>query len=491
MDRSHKQWIATAIASLAVYASVAVVSAHESGTPSDPQTQLLELQQAINDAELANAAVRTELNEVRSTYYNDNWLNEERAVSVMELVNDILSDTTQRVNLYGDGSMMGWSDGFHLSSADGLFRLNIGGLMQTQFMSRWLGTKPEGVNSYDEWRQGFGISRTELNFGGHAYGRGLTYYVELGWGRYDRYATTSESDLMSPRMWEAWIAFQLNTETTIKIGQFSLPFSKETLIRTPYQMAVFPTLIDYRMGLEQSQGIEVEWKTDQKKFNIAVSNGSPALFQSALWGNEDPSPPWPALGSDTLYSVTMRHEWKLLGDWEQFEQFTSPPGSERGVLIGLAGHRQNSESNSPEPIGGFPDGVFWGVTADVMMQFDGASLFGSVIYERITDFAPLVPRINLLGFVVQGSSYITNQTEMFARWESGGPDRENLGGDHLQIVTVGVNHYVDGQDLKLTADIGFSFGEVSAALENPQSGWATDTHRRDQVLLRTQLQLMF
>ena len=105
MDRSHKQWIATAIAYLAVYASVAVVSAHAEGTPDDLQTQLRELQQALNDAELTNAAVRTELNEARNAYYNDNWINEERAASVMELVNDVLADSNQRVNLYGDGSM--------------------------------------------------------------------------------------------------------------------------------------------------------------------------------------------------------------------------------------------------------------------------------------------------------------------------------------------------------------------------------------------------
>ena len=125
------------------------------------------------------------------------------------------------------------------------------------------------------------------------------------------------------------------------------------------------------------------------------------------------------------------------------------------------------------------------------MQFDGASLFGSVIYERVLDFSRTVPRINLLSFVVQGSTYVTNQTELFARYESGGPDREVLGGDHLQVMTLGVNHYIDGQDVKLTADIGFSFGEISSTMSNTQAGWMPDLRRRNQLLLRTQLQLMF
>ncbi|MBT4530930.1 MAG: hypothetical protein HOC27_06965 [Phycisphaerae bacterium] len=487
MDKRSQQWIARAIATLLLVASTAVASS----TPSNFEFQLQELQQQLDDAAIANKAVRLELDEARDTYYSDEWLNEERADSVMALVQDILADSDQRVNLYGDGSMMGWNDGFHLSSADGLFGLNIGGLMQQQFMSRWQGTDTASISTYDKWSHSFGMSRTELNFGGHVYGKGTRYYFELGWGRNDPYSLTGQSLLMSPRLWDAWIEFHLNNETSVKIGQFTLPFTREGLVSAPYQMAVFSSLVEYRMGLEQSQGVELDWQSDDRKFALAVSNGSPALFQVALWGATDPTPPWSALSSDTLYSITMRHEWKLLGNWDQFNQFTSPPGSERGVMIGIAGHRQNIESNSPEPIGGFPDGVFWGVTGDITMQFDGASLFASVIYERMKDFSPFLPRINLLAFVAQGSTYITNQTELFARWESGGPDEEALGADIMQIATIGVNHYVDGQDMKFTADLGFSFGEISATMANSMSGWAIDARRRNQMVLRTQLQLMF
>ena len=78
-----------------------------------------------------------------------------------------------------------------------------------------------------------------------------------------------------------------------------------------------------------------------------LSNGSGAFFFYPIWSAQDATPPLPALSKDTAYSFTMRKEWKLLGDWEQFNQFTSPPGSERGMLIGLAWHRQNTEPDSP------------------------------------------------------------------------------------------------------------------------------------------------
>ena len=489
MDRSPKRWIAKELATYCVLACTAIASA--STTPSTFDTQLQGLQLQLDTAARANKAVRLELDEARDTYYSEDWLTQERAESVMSLVQDILADSDHRVNLYGDGSMMGWNDGFHLSSADGLFDLRLGGLLQQQLSSRWQGTNSANSNSYDEWNSNFTMSRMQLTFDGHVFGRGNRFYFELGWGMYDPYNLTAQTFLMAPRLWDAWIEFQLTDEASVKVGQFSLPFSREALVKAPYQMAVFASLVEYRMGLEQSQGVQLDTQSDDKRFSLAVTNGSPALFQVALWGAQDPTPPWNALGSDTMYSVTMRHEWKLLGDWKQFEQFTSPPGSEKGIMIGLAGHRQNSESNSPVPIGGFPDGVFWGVTGDVTMQFDGASLFGSVIYERMLDFAPLLPKVNLLAYVLQGSTYITNQTELFMRYEAGGPDRESIGGDVLQIATIGVNHYADGQDLKFTADIGFSFGEVSATMANSQAGWAEDARRRNQMVLRTQLQLMF
>ena len=519
MDHVMKQWIARLFATLTVFASIAVVCADASASTSKApnfsnastsnqsnhsnhsnqsnqsrhshHSQLESLHHQLDTAEIANRAVRFELDEAKAHFNNDEWLNQERAASISLLVEDVLADSNARNNLQGNGVMMGWSDGFHLSSADGQFRLNIGGLVQSQTMARWLGVHTVGGNNYDQSRWGFGMSRTQLNFGGTAYGSGLEYYLEMGWGSGDPYNLTGQSSFFTPRMWDAWIKVRLNSEMSIKVGQFMLPFTRESQVAAPYQMAVFPSLIEYRMGMERTAGVQFDWEQKDSRFSLTLSNGSPAIFHAPVWGTQDPVPPWSAYEKDTLYSVTMRHEWKLLGDWDQFKQFTSPPGSERGILIGLAGHRQNTEGDSPDAVGGFADDLFWGITGDITMQYDGASLFASIIYERLTDFTPSLPRINFLSLVVQGSTYVTNQTEMFARWERGGPDEQGAGGDQLDILTVGMNHYIDGQDLKITADLGFSFGEVSQFMANTEAGWIGDLERRNQLVFRTQLQLMF
>ena len=515
MDQCTKQWIAPLFVTHNVIASASALlfvassfgtpyiatslfaaSFSENDSPAAVFNQLGALNRQLDSAEAANNAIRMELQEAKANLNNDQWMNQERAASIALLIEDVLADSDARANLQGNGAMMGWSDGFHLSSSDGQFSFQLGGLIQSQTMTRWQGVEPDGLADYDQWRWGFGMSRAQLSFSGNAYGQGLEYYIEMGWGSADPYNLNGQGAVMSPRMWEAWLKFKLNSEMEIKIGQFNLPFTREALIRAPYQMAVFPTVIEYRMGLESTAAVEFDWKTKDKKFALSISNGSPAILQAPIWGAIDPVPPWSALERDTLYAVTMRHEWKLLGNWEQFNQFTSPPGSERGIMIGLAGHRQNWESVSSDINVGFPEGTFWGITGDITMQFDGASLFASIIYERINNFRVDPSALTSLSsefssFVVQGSTYITNQSEIFTRWESGGPKNEDLGGDKLQILTVGMNHYLDGQDMKITADLGFSFGEVSLLMDNPETGWVADSERRNQMIFRTQLQLMF
>jgi len=485
MDRRLTQWIALVLATF----TMCVWGSRVHAEPSDVHNQLQKLRFALDQAEVANSAVRLELDEAlaRST---DDWLSRQRAATITALVQDVIADSDARLSLQGSGAMMGWSNGFHLGSADGQFRLNISGLTQIRFKGRWQGVAGDNTD-FDKWRFGFGMPRTQINFGGHAFGNGLEYYLETGWGYYDPKNLTATPHLMLFRMWDAWLKFRLTPEVGLKIGQFNLPFTRESLVRSPYHLAIEKTNIDYRMGLGISTGVELDWANNDRRFLLAVSNGSGALFHNLIWGAADPVAPLAALSRDTLYSVTMRHEWKLLGDWDQFKQFTSPPGSERGLLIGIAAHRQNTERDFSSEDGGIPDGAFWGITGDISMQFDGASLYGAVIYQRVTDFNIGFSRVNWLAAMVQGSTYITNKTELYARWEGGGADEEAFGSNELHLVMLGFNHYLDGQDLKFSADIGFSFGEVSQVMANSITGWAVDTTRRDQAIFRTQLQLMY
>jgi len=69
--------------------------------------------------------------------------------------------------------------------------------------------------------------------------------------------------------------------------------------------------------------------------------------------------------------------------------------------------------------------------------------------------------------------------------------QNSLGGDDIHILTSGVNWYLDGQGLKVTSDLGWSFGEISAGLANQMVGWRPTRNRNAEWLFRTQLQLAF
>lgn len=498
MDQRPLQWIALAMFVLS--ASTAASAQVSLETRFKPQLQLDTLERQLDHVEEINETVRQELETARIEL-SDNWINEQRAAQVASIVQEILVDADTRTSLRGNGLMMGWSNGFFLASPDGKYKLKLSGLSQTRFLASWVGHAslvrqvigPDIPDpNYRRWKMGFEQTRTMLNVAGSVDSPQVDFLLQMGYAREDEDNNEfldSSAIVFDAREWDAWIRMRLSDDISIKAGIFTLPFSRESLVPSQHQLVIEKSLVDHRFGLGRSQGIELTWASAERRFFLAYSNGTRAVFHGLVWDGLVASPPWAALSKDTSYAVTMRHEWKLLGNWKQFQQFTSPPGSERGVLIGIAGHRQVTEEDPTSALG--EDSTFWGITGDVSLQFDGATLFGSILYERLKGLVPSTPKMDIVGFVVQGSTYVTNQTELYIRWETGQPDGPAVAATDMQLVTVGFNHYVDGQDFKISADIGFDFGEVPQFMMNDITGWEFDSRRRDQAVFRSQLQLMF
>jgi hypothetical protein len=61
--------------------------------------------------------------------------------------------------------------------------------------------------------------------------------------------------------------------------------------------------------------------------------------------------------------------------------------------------------------------------------------------------------------------------------------------DPLNLLTVGFNWYLDGQDLKWTTDLGWAITAVHPWFADIEAGWRPSAS--DEVVFRTQLQLMF
>ncbi|MDP7004718.1 MAG: porin [Phycisphaerales bacterium] len=443
------------------------------------QKQIDELRLRLDSVQEETDEMRETLDEIRTL--EENWLTEERANQIRLLVRDVLSDADSRSSLVGDGLLGGWSDGFFLASSDGRFKLNIGGLIQERLIVNYL--RVGNGATWDRWRGGMENTRTRLELSGHIFDKDTTFLIQPGFGWSDPNAIANNTTIaISARLWDAWVKFKMSESWSAKLGVFMLPFTRESLVSDKYQLAVDRSLIDYRLGLARSAGVQFIWTPDDStRFFLATSNGSVTL------GGFQASPPWGALGVDTDWSATARAEFLLDGEWSQFNMMTSPVGSEMATMVGLAVHAQNGERTGAGQLK--QDQV--GVTADLSMHFDGATFFMSGTVHNQKDVATHVRNADWVGYVIQASTYMTDTTEAFMRFEGGGIMQNTMGGDDVHILTGGVNWYLDGQGLKVTSDFGWSFGEISAAMDNFMLGWRSTPNQNAEWVFRTQLQLAF
>ena len=59
-------------------------------------------------------------------------------------------------------------------------------------------------------------------------------------------------------------------------------------------------------------------------------------------------------------------------------------------------------------------------------------------------------------------------------------------------MTLGGNYYIDGHDLKFSADVGFGLNPVNSLFSSDLADWRVDQPDvRPQIVVRTQFQLLF
>nr|MBC8200437.1 hypothetical protein [Planctomycetota bacterium] len=386
----------------------------------DIQKQIDAMKQRLESVQNETQNMRGELDTLKAE--NIDWLTKERAEQIKQLVHDVLNDADSRKSLTGDGILGGWSDGFFLASSDGRFKLKIGGLIQERLL---LNYQRAGISpNFDRWRGGLENTRTRLNISGHIFDRDTTFLVQAGWGWLDPNAISNTPLLrIGPRLWDSWIKFKLNDQWSAKLGVFMLPFTRESLVSDELQLAVDRSLIDYRLGLARSQGVEFTWVGDSIRAFIATTNGS-LVTRGIDAAGTNPTPPWAAFGEDTDWSITARVEWLTEGDWSQFKQFTSPIGSEKATMIGVAAHAQHGERTGS----GTKKKDQVGITADISMQLDGVSFFLSGTIHNQKNPVSGTPNADWVGYVAQASTYMTDTTELYMRFEGGGVIQNDMGG---------------------------------------------------------------
>ena len=485
------------VALLVVPAAGAMASEEQ---PSSHEAVLEAIQAELRKVQQENRVMRDELDLLQAEN-NQDWLTEQRAEEIKGLVGDVLADADTRSSLAGNGLMAGWSDHFFLASADGRFLLRMGMLTQNRFILNWRDSVFDSKDSNrDRWVYGFETTTARLNLSGHVFGDDIQYRLSLGYGRLDPYRYNQDDTQFGTRLYEAWTRFRITDECSVRVGLMKAPFTRETLVYEGRQLAVERSTIDMRMGLGRTVGVELDYTSDEMRGMLSINGGSGAYFTRIGLADQTPPFAWSTDANDL--SIQGRMEFLLAGEWSQFKQFTSPPGQDFGMMLGVAGGAIKQERTT---IGANSKNDIWLATADVSVMYGGASLFAAFIFANQINLndnpRKVFDNVNWYGLVVQGSVYLDEKLEVYARYEYGGPTKVigSLTGipkkdftEPVSILMVGTNYYIDGQDVKLTVDAGISFNPMSAIMTINQTGWRTEPDEHDaQFLLRAQMQLMF
>lgn len=389
------------------------------------------------------------------------WLTEARAGQIRSLVEEVLADADQRVSLQSAGLTAGWDKGFFLASPDGNFRLNVGALLQV----RWIYNQQDDSPTGNDSQSGFENARTRLDFGGHIFDPSWIYLVQGQFG----------NDGGDFELLDAWAGKKLSENWIVLAGQFKVPVVREWTVDDPYQLAVNRSLVNTRLSAGRTQGVALDYRDDMFHFLVSFNDGA----QDTGGYNSTWSTP------TTAYAFAGRADVKLAGDWAQTNQLTSFRGDPFGLIIGGGAHYQSGESTNTIPR---LDLFQW--SADVTAYFGGFNLFGSITGRHLTEAVDA----DIYGAVVQGGAFITDEIELFARYEWGDDDQD--GTDDLNLFNVGANWYIRKQAVRLTADFGYAFDSISPFWVDFDSGsytgWRADSPGADgQWVIRTQLQLFF
>lgn len=388
----------------------------------------------------------------------------------------------------GPTSGRGDNGKFFLSDGEN-YRLEVAGEIQFRYMA----TFRNGVEDSEErYTGGFQTRRTRLRFTGHVISPRLKFTVLTGFSRRGAalerlFGVETGGNLQLERY---YVDYDLGRGWSIRAGQQFIPMLQEQQVGGFRQLTAERSIVNRAFTAGTSQGLQVQHRGEHVRLRAGVFDGARA--QNADYNARVESDVTLAARAEVRFGEA---------SWRQFGSGTSFRGSETGVMLGTAAMWQSYGQTG----GGAPQFQNFEATVDLTVKGDGWNLFGYVVGIWSQDPIEGNPDTTNFGAVVQGGAYVTDQLELFARWEGlfYDPDTFFDAGD-LHFVTFGANYYFipESQALKLTVDTVIALdptlpifrrgtpGLVGSVIPATVAGILVDPDA-GEVALRIQIQLMF
>ncbi len=371
----------------------------------------------------------------------------------------------------------GGHDGkFFLADAPGDTRLNISGQLQFRYQATFRADDPPVIGADNDVTSGFATRRAKIKLEGHDKSERLSYKLIGAFSR------STGMFLLE----DAFVAFDLTDDWTLSVGQFKGPLLREELVSSSAQLLVERSVVNETFNQGQMQGARLEWDSDRVRLAAMISDG----LASAN------TPYNAAAEADVALGARVEVLVGEAGDWKRFKDFTSWRGAPFNAMLGAALHWQSTGDTNPSAASGMGADIdLLTLTADASLEGDGWNAFASFVWRR-TDAAAM-PTFDDLGASVQGGVFVTDQAELFARWDAVFADTGRmLPGDELHTIAAGVNYYFlpESHAAKLTANVLWYLDPPSdlAGVVGPSDSipLLADANG-DQIALVIQFQLLF
>lgn len=386
------------------------------------------------------------------------------------LERELLADAGARTSFQA-GAVGGHDGKFFLASPDGAFRLNVGG--QIQF--RYTATFRDAEEPDEDLINGFSMRRAKLEFSGSV----LSDWDYKIVGAFDRDGGAFELE-------DAILSRAFENGLVLTWGQFKLPFLREESISSKSQLAADRSVVNEVFNQDRSQGIQLGHAGDAFRLSGAVSDG----FNTDNTAYYSPD--------EADVALTARADFKF-GEaaWKTFDDFTSFREGATGGVVGAAVHWETAGSTgNTDTFGGSEaaDMDMLSYTLDASYEGGGWNVFGAFVGRSIDPDGG--DSFDDFGAVVQGGVFVSDKTELFARWDAVFPDDARSSGDEFHTLTFGANHYFlpGSHAAKLTADLQWFLDDQagSSSIVRGNEGIGLAPSAEDgEISLRLQMQLLF
>ena len=281
---------------------------------------------------------------------------------------------------------------------------------------------------------------------------------------------------------DAYGKWKVNDDLTLKIGQFKQALIREENLSSSKQLSAERSAVNETFNQDFSQGIEAHFGGDSWRGAVGFTDGfnsDNTAFNSS---------------AEADYALNARFEM-LFGDaeWSQFDQFTSWRGSNAGGMVGAAIAYQSMGSTNPALAN---DATMTTGTIDFSYVADGWNFYVAGIWRNM-DAGGAALDTDDFGVVAQGGIFVSDQDELFGRWDAIFPDTNNAPADEdFNAVTFGWNHYFtpESHAAKFTLEASYYLDATSTSIVSTSGSGGHNllTSTEDgQLGITAQMQFLF